>query len=95
LRNRVFAKNPVSGGREVFLRQQQGGYLMRVKGIKRGKIIEIFEDIDIPDGEEITIAIETKGSFWESLQRFRQELDAEGVWIEPEVFEGIRDSSPA
>ncbi len=46
---------------------------MRVKGIKRGKIIEIFEDIDIPDGEEITIAIETKGSFWESWQRFRQE----------------------
>ncbi len=67
---------------------------MRVKSIKRGKNIEIFEDIDIPDGEEITIAIETKGSFWKSLERFRQELDREGIWIEPEVFEGVRDSSP-
>ena len=67
---------------------------MRVKGIKRGKNIEIFEDIDIPDGEEIAIAIETKGSFWKSLERFRQELDREGIWIEPEVFEGVRDSSP-
>ncbi|NEQ36974.1 MAG: hypothetical protein F6K40_12110 [Okeania sp. SIO3I5] len=67
---------------------------MRVQGIKRGKNIEIFEDIDIDDGEEITIAIERKGSFWKSLERFRQELDREGIWIEPEVFEGVRDSSP-
>ena len=67
---------------------------MRVRGRKRGKNIEIFEDIDIPDGEEITIAIETEGGFWKSLERFRQELDSEGIWIEPDVFEGIRDSSP-
>lgn len=34
---------------------------MRVKGIKRGRNIEIFEDINIPDGQEIIIAIETEG----------------------------------
>ena len=67
---------------------------MRIKGIKRGRNIEIFEDIDIPDDQEITLAIETKEGFWKSLDRFRQELDSEGIWIEPEVFEGVRDSSP-
>ncbi|ERT07544.1 hypothetical protein M595_2416 [Lyngbya aestuarii BL J] len=66
---------------------------MRVKGIKKGRNIEIFEDINIPDGQEIIIAIETEGGFWKSLDRFRQELDSEGVWIEPEVFENLRDSS--
>ncbi|MFY7804033.1 MAG: hypothetical protein ACOVQ7_11455 [Limnoraphis robusta] len=66
---------------------------MRVKGIKRGRNIEIFEDINIPDGQEIIIAIETEEGFWKSLARFRQELDSDGVWIEPEVFENLRDSS--
>ncbi len=67
---------------------------MHIKGIKRGRNIEIFEDIDIPDGQEIMLAIETDKGFWKSLARFRQELDSEGIWIEPEVFEGVRDSSP-
>jgi len=67
---------------------------MRIKGIKRGRNIEIFEDIDIPDDQEIILAIETEEGFWKSLTRFRQELDSEGIWIEPEVFEGVRDSSP-
>jgi hypothetical protein len=67
---------------------------MRIKGIKRGRNIEIFEDINVPDGQEITLDIETQGGFWKSLEVFRQELDSEGIWIEPEVFEGVRDSSP-
>ncbi|WP_293118713.1 hypothetical protein [Okeania sp. SIO1I7] len=76
----------------VSLNSYQGG-TMFVKGIKRGRNIEIFEDINIPDGQEILITIETRGSFWKSLNSFRQELDTEGIWIEPEVFEGVRDSS--
>ncbi len=67
---------------------------MRVKGIKRGRNIEIFEDINVPDGQEIILAIEAERGFSKSLERFRQELDSEGIWIEPEVFEGVRDSSP-
>ncbi|WP_287276848.1 MULTISPECIES: hypothetical protein [unclassified Okeania] len=69
------------------------GDIMFVKGIKRGRNIEIFEDINIPDGQEILITIETRGSFWKSLNSFRQELDTEGIWLEPEVFEGVRDLS--
>ena len=69
------------------------GCTMFVKGIKRGRNIEIFEDLNIPDGQEILIIIETRGSFWKSLNSFRQELDTERIWLEPEVFEGVRDSS--
>jgi len=38
---------------------------MKVKGIKQGKTIELLENIDIPDGIEITVEIEldtTEGS---------------------------------
>lgn len=66
---------------------------MQIKGIKKGRNIEIFEDLDIPDGQEIRLSIETGGEFWQRLQSFRQELDSEGIWIEPDVFEGVRDSS--
>jgi hypothetical protein len=31
---------------------------MRIKGIKRGQIIELLESINIPDGVEITMEIE-------------------------------------
>ncbi|WGV27907.1 hypothetical protein [Halotia branconii] len=31
---------------------------MKIKGIKRGKIIEISEELNIPDGTEIMIEIE-------------------------------------
>ncbi|NJL40643.1 MAG: hypothetical protein HC840_26675 [Leptolyngbyaceae cyanobacterium RM2_2_4] len=31
---------------------------MKVKGIKQGQAIELLEDIDIPDGVEITVEIE-------------------------------------
>ncbi|MEB3886273.1 hypothetical protein [Lyngbya sp. CCY1209] len=67
---------------------------MQVKGIKKGRTIEIFEDLDIPDGQEISLSIETGGGFWQRLQSFRQELESEDIWIEPDVFEGVRDSSP-
>ena len=49
---------------------------MRVKGIKRGNIIELIDQtIDIPDGTEITLTIEeqtviTPEAYLESLQVF-------------------------
>ena len=67
---------------------------MQIKGIKKGRFIELFEELDIPDGEEISLSIESQEGFWQRLESFRQELDSEDVWIEPEVFEGLRDSLP-
>ncbi len=67
---------------------------MQIKGIKKGRNIEIFDDLDIPDGQEITLSIETGRDFWQRLQSFRRELDSEGIWIETDIFEGVRDSSP-
>ena len=49
---------------------------MRVKGIKRGNIIELIDQtIDVPDGTEITLTIEkqaatTPEAYLESLQAF-------------------------
>lgn len=33
---------------------------MKIKGIKRGQIIELLESINIPDGLEITIEVEVE-----------------------------------
>ena len=38
--------------------------------------------------------IDKPDNFWEALQKFRQENNLEAAGIEPEVFEGVRDSSP-
>ncbi|MCT7973175.1 hypothetical protein [Laspinema olomoucense] len=66
---------------------------MQIKKIKQGRTIEIFDDLDIPDGQEISLSLETGGEFWQRLLPFRQEQDSEGIWIEPDVFDGVRDSS--
>lgn len=78
---------------------------MKIKGIKRGKTIEIFHEINIPDGEEIIIEIpdeksisitieESLSKFWKSLENFRDEENLEAADIEPDIFAGLRDSSP-
>lgn len=66
---------------------------MQIKGIKKGRTIQIFDDLDIPDGQETSLSIETGGEFWQRLQSFRQEPDSERIWIEPNIFDGVRDSS--
>jgi|GEM_PF-610333 len=38
---------------------------MQLKGIKRGKNIELFEDIDIADGTEVRVDIEESPSLLE------------------------------
>ncbi|MCY7382211.1 MAG: hypothetical protein LH628_06450 [Microcoleus sp. CAN_BIN18] len=38
--------------------------------------------------------IDQPQNFWEALQKFRQENNLEEEGIGPEVFEGVRDSSP-
>ena len=67
---------------------------MKIKGIKRRNSIEIFQELNIPDGQEIvieildesTIIVSGESQFWKSLEKFRQEQELEAVSIEPEVF---------
>lgn len=54
---------------------------MKIKGIKCRNTIEIFQDINIPDGQEIvieilyddsTINLSAESQFWKTLETFRQ-----------------------
>lgn len=64
---------------------------MKIKGIKRRNSIEIFQELNIPDGQEIvieildesTIIVSGESQFWKSLEKFRQEQELEAVSIEP------------
>lgn len=69
-----------------------------MKGIKRGKTIEIFQEIDIPDGQEIIIyttyeestkVVNNQTTLYESIEKFRQEEDLETAAIEPEIFADV------
>ena len=44
---------------------------MFVKGIKKGKIIELLEEVDFPDNQEVLVEIKKVGYFWSALQDFR------------------------
>lgn len=65
---------------------------MFVKGIKRGKIIELLEEVDFPDNQEILVEIREVNNFWSALQDFRQRVDLES--IDDNTFENLRDKSP-
>lgn len=64
---------------------------MQVKVIKRGKSLELLEDINLPEGEEVLINVEEKTGFWKSLEKFRHEEDIESAEIDEAIFEGLRD----
>lgn len=65
---------------------------MLVKGIKKGKTIELLEEVDFPDNEEILVEIKRVSDFWSALQDFRRRVDLDS--IDDETFEGLRDHSP-
>lgn len=65
---------------------------MFVKGIKRGKIIELLEEVDFPDNQEILVEIREINDFWSALQDFRKRVDLES--IDDDTFEDLRDKSP-
>jgi hypothetical protein len=46
---------------------------MQVRGIKRGKTIELLQDVDLPDGVEIILEVKTQMvlSLSERLQRLK------------------------
>ena len=60
---------------------------MKIKGVKRGKQIELLEEINIPDGTEIYVKVEVEQplSEQERLTRLNQIF---GVWKnQPDVDE--------
>ena len=64
-----------------------------IKGIKKGKTIELLEEIDIPDGQEILVDIQTVNNFWNSLESFRNSQEFKDIEFEEEIFTDLRDNS--
>ncbi|MGK7949384.1 MAG: hypothetical protein AB4368_11425 [Xenococcaceae cyanobacterium] len=64
-----------------------------VKGIKKGKTIELLEEINIPDGEEILIDILPVNNFWTSLETFRNSQEFNDVDNDAEIFTDLRDKT--
>jgi hypothetical protein len=69
----------------------QGVNIMFVKGIKKGKTIELLEDMDFPDNQEVLVEIKVAKDFWSALQDFRQRVDLES--IDDDTFNNLRDKS--
>lgn len=60
---------------------------MKIKGIKRGQIIELLESINIPDGVEITMEVEFEQPLDEQ-ERLTKLNQIFGVWRnQPELDE--------
>ena len=64
---------------------------MLVKGIKKGKTIELLEEVDFPDNEELLVEIREVNNFWSALQDFRQRVDLTS--IDDDSFDNLRDKS--
>ncbi len=64
---------------------------MLVKGIKKGKTIELLEEVDFPDNEEVLVAIREVNDFWSALQDFIQRVDLAS--IDDDSFDNLRDKS--
>ncbi|NEO52401.1 MAG: hypothetical protein F6K54_04495 [Okeania sp. SIO3B5] len=67
---------------------------MLVKGIKKGKIIELLEEINLPDNQEILIEIKEVNDFWSAYQKFRAKIEQEGITFDHNTFDNLRDKSP-
>ena len=64
---------------------------MLAKGIKKGKTIELLEEVDFPDNEELLVEIREVNNFWSALQDFRQRVDLAS--IDDDSFDNLRDKS--
>jgi len=64
---------------------------MLVKGIKKGKTIELLEEVDFPDNEELLVEIREVKDFGSALQDFIQRVDLAS--IDEDSFDNLRDKS--
>jgi len=67
---------------------------MLIRGIKKGKIIELLEEVDWPDNQEITLEIRGGDNFWSVDQKFRHKMQQEEIVFEENDFANWRDRSP-
>ena len=52
---------------------------MFVKGIKKGKTIELLEELNLPDEQELLLEIRQVNDFWSALEDFRENVDLSGM----------------
>jgi hypothetical protein len=64
---------------------------MFVKGIKKGKTIELLEELNFPDEEELILEVRQANDFWSALQDFRENVDLSA--IDAVNDDNLRDSS--
>jgi hypothetical protein len=64
---------------------------MFVKGIKKGKTIELLEELNFPDEEELLLEVRQVNDFWSALQDFRENVDLSA--IDAVNDDNLRDSS--
>ncbi|NEP06849.1 MULTISPECIES: hypothetical protein [Okeania] len=67
---------------------------MLVKGIKKGKTIELLEEVNLPDNQEILIEIKEVNDFCSAYQKFRAKIEQKGITFDDNTFENLRDKSP-
>ena len=66
---------------------------MLVKGIKKGKTIELLEELDFPDNQEVLVEIKKVSNFWSAYQKFRAKLEQEKIIFKNEDLANLRDRS--
>lgn len=64
---------------------------MLVKGIKKGKNIELLEELNLPDDQEVLVEIREVHDFWLALQDFRKRIDLQS--LDDSIFDNLRDKS--
>jgi hypothetical protein len=64
-----------------------------IKGIKKGKTIELLEEINIADGQEVLVDIQAVNNFWTSLAKFRNSQSFKDVDFEEDIFTDLREQS--
>jgi len=65
---------------------------MFIKGIKRGRILELLEYVNLPDNHEALVELREVQAFWPALHASRQRVDLES--IDDDTFKNLRDKSP-
>jgi hypothetical protein len=48
---------------------------MFIKGIKKGRTIELLEELNLPDEQELLLEIRQVNDFWSALEDFRENVD--------------------
>ncbi|MGD1712834.1 hypothetical protein [Dapis sp. BLCC M172] len=69
---------------------------MLVKGIKRGKIIELLEEVNFPDNQEVLIEIRDVNDFGLDLHKdfnFNAKIEQEGIIFNNDDLGNVEDNS--